>query len=165
MTFRVSPEIIARGQNGRLLGGCVNPNGGYLAACTPAGPGDGPTSGTITFRAVVQADFTNNFPSGDKSVDQGDKLTNNAGIAGANLDINTFAIQSLVEANAIAASLALDHGGPLAKNSLCRGPIRRRHRGLRTRRGGPGSQPLSFQRRDQTGRSRHLPADLRSAHQ
>ncbi|MGC1377498.1 MAG: hypothetical protein WA821_14795, partial [Anaerolineales bacterium] len=90
LTFRVSPEIIARGQSGRMIGGCVNPAGGLLPTCTSASSGDGPTQGVITFRTVLQDNFTNNYPSGDKSVDQGDKLTNTGQINGRVLNTGTL---------------------------------------------------------------------------
>ena len=115
LVFRVSPEIIARGQNGRLIGGCVNPATGGLVTCTPISPGDGATTATIVFRSVVQNNFTNNYPSGDSSVDQGDKLINNAVVDGTTLNINTFTSQSPVESGAVTAKLALDRGGPLTK--------------------------------------------------
>lgn len=91
LVFRVSDEIVSRGQNGRMIGGCVNPAGGLLAVCSPASPGDGPTQGVIVFRTVLQDIFTNNYPSGDPSVDQGDKLTDQAKISGRVLNNNTFA--------------------------------------------------------------------------
>ena len=78
--FKISDEIIARGQNGMLFGGCVNPDpaSGNVLNCDPANGGynDGPTHGTITFRTIVQERFSDNYPSGDFSVDQGDALTN-----------------------------------------------------------------------------------------
>jgi LPXTG-site transpeptidase (sortase) family protein len=100
LTFRVSPEIIARGKNGRMIGGCVNPAGGLVTPCTAASSGDGPTQGVITFRAVLQDNFTNNYPSGDKSVDQGDKLTDASQINGNVLDNNTFAVRQLQDDDA-----------------------------------------------------------------
>ena len=43
---------------------------------------DGPTGGTITFRAIIQEDFSDTFASGDNSVDMGDDLTNDVTIQG-----------------------------------------------------------------------------------
>lgn len=100
---RISNETITRGQNGRLIGGCVNPAGGNLTVCSPASPGDGPTMGVIVFRTVIQDVFTNSYPSGDASVDQGDELTDKATISGTVLDNNTFAGSQLEDDDAIAA--------------------------------------------------------------
>ena len=91
LVFRVSPEIITRGQNGRMVGGCVDPAGGMLTTCTSASPGDGPTMGVITFQTVIQEDFTDDFPSGDASVDHGDALLNSAVFNATVLDNDTFA--------------------------------------------------------------------------
>ena len=107
---RISNEIITRGQNGRLIGGCVNPAGGNLATCTPASPGDGPTMGIVIFRTVMQDQFTDSFPSGDKSVDQGDLLTDQAKINGTILDNNTFATRQL-EADDATAELSIERKG------------------------------------------------------
>ena len=103
LVFRVSSEIITRGQNGRLIGGCVNPTGGLLAPCTPASSGDGPTTGSITFRTVIQDVFTNNYPSGDSSVDQGDKFDDTARINGNVLDNSSFTVNGLEDDDATAS--------------------------------------------------------------
>ena len=77
ITFRVSNEIITRGQpNGYLIGGCVPPAGTGGADPDCATDNDGPTTGTITYRTTILEEFTDTFPSGDESVDQGDRLTN-----------------------------------------------------------------------------------------
>ncbi len=74
--FNVSQEITARGQDGRLIGGCV-PTGGTGGDDPDCGSyNDGPTTGRIVFRTLIQQDFTDNYPSGDPSVDQGDRLDN-----------------------------------------------------------------------------------------
>jgi large repetitive protein len=82
LVFRVSDQI---GGNGRLIGGCVNPAGGLIPSCTV---GDGPTTGQIVFRTVIQERFANDFPSADPSVDQGDILSNSVTISGNVLDYN-----------------------------------------------------------------------------
>src|SRR5581483_6438828 len=66
--FRVSDELISRGQNGQLLGGCVKPTGGLVAPCDiVSNSGDGPTTARIVFHTIIQDEFTDNYPSGDKS--------------------------------------------------------------------------------------------------
>ena len=77
ITFRVSDEIITRGQpNGRLIGGCVPTAGTAGANPDCVLYNDGPTTGVITYRTTILEEFTDDFPSGDESVDQGDRLIN-----------------------------------------------------------------------------------------
>jgi fimbrial isopeptide formation D2 family protein/uncharacterized repeat protein (TIGR01451 family) len=84
ITFSIANELISRGQaTGDLLGGCVSPAGtGLIAPCALLGAGDGPTTATIVFRTQIQDEFSDEFPSGDRSVDQGDVLTNDVLVAG-----------------------------------------------------------------------------------
>jgi fimbrial isopeptide formation D2 family protein/uncharacterized repeat protein (TIGR01451 family) len=86
ITFDVSAELVARGENGRLVGGCL-PAGGGTPDCTPD---DGPTTFTIRLRSIVQEAFSDDFPSGDQSVDQGDVLRNVASVVGLVLDTETL---------------------------------------------------------------------------
>jgi LPXTG-site transpeptidase (sortase) family protein len=92
LTFRVSDEIITRGENGKLIGGCV-PTTGTGGGDPDCGTyDDGPTTGTIIFRTIVQQNFTDTYPSGDPSVDQGDTLENDVVIDGdilSNSDVST----------------------------------------------------------------------------
>jgi LPXTG-site transpeptidase (sortase) family protein len=107
LTFRISDELVARGQNERLIGGCVNPAGG-----TPnpdCSFNDGATTAVIHFHAVIQENFTDVYPSGDWSVDQGDTFLNDATISGRVLDTDSFAPGSTVTDNA-AASFAIPTG-------------------------------------------------------
>lgn len=61
---------------GFLLGGCV-PVGGTGGGDPDCGTFDGDsTTFSITYQTTVQDEFTDNFPSGDASVDHGDELTN-----------------------------------------------------------------------------------------
>ncbi len=74
--FQIGAEQVRRGVDVRLIGGCVP------AAGTGGPPPDcavfngGATTVTVVYRAVIQDSFTNSFPSGDASVDHGDRLTN-----------------------------------------------------------------------------------------
>ncbi len=88
VTFQVSNELVTRGLDGKLVGGNI-PNagtGGPPPASAPAlfTPG---TTGQIKFRAIVQQNFSDNYPSGDASVDQGDRLTNDVTIVGDLLSV------------------------------------------------------------------------------
>ncbi len=75
--FDISGELILRGFSGMLLGGLV-PDGGS--------PNDGPTVGTIRYRAYILDQYSDNFPSGDPSLNSGDSLSNSVRIVGDVLD-------------------------------------------------------------------------------
>lgn len=96
ITFDLSGEIIARGLDatGRFVGGCIDPiNGTANPDCT--GFNDGLLSGFVIFRTVIDDEFliAHTLPgaSGDASVDQGDRLRNEATLSGRLLDTLTFA--------------------------------------------------------------------------
>ncbi len=82
LVFRVSDEIIARGQDGRLIGGCVPTTGTGGGDPDCGAYDDGPTTGRLVFRTLIQQDFTDDYPSGDPSVDQGDTLDNTVSVSG-----------------------------------------------------------------------------------
>ncbi|PKO21473.1 MAG: hypothetical protein CVU38_14565 [Chloroflexi bacterium HGW-Chloroflexi-1] len=82
LTFRVSDEIITRGQDGRLIGGCVPTDGAGGSDPNCGAYNNGPTTGRIVYRTVVQENFTDDYPSMDTSVDQGDRLDNNVTVNG-----------------------------------------------------------------------------------
>jgi fimbrial isopeptide formation D2 family protein len=56
--FRVSDEIITRGQNGKLIGGCVRTTGSATPDCSTYN--DGATTGTLVFRATILDNYTDN---------------------------------------------------------------------------------------------------------
>ena len=85
ISFNISGELVNRGFSGNLIGGLVNPSGGFLT-----GNGDLATEGCIVFRAVVDDRFQINAPSGDFSLDHGDVLTNTATIRGSTLSTATL---------------------------------------------------------------------------
>ncbi|MBL8093887.1 MAG: DUF11 domain-containing protein, partial [Anaerolineales bacterium] len=85
--FRLSDELFTRGEDGRFVGGCVPTTGTGGPAPDCAGFNDGATTAQIRVRAVVQQDFSDTYPSGDPSVDQGDVLTNTVTIDGAVLAV------------------------------------------------------------------------------
>lgn len=108
--FRVSDELIAHGYNGRLVGGCVPPDGtgGPLPDCQTYN--DGPTTAVITFRTTILEDFTDTYPSGDPSVDQGDVLTNTVTVDGQVLNVANLAPTGYSEADGSGASISLPRG-------------------------------------------------------
>jgi hypothetical protein len=85
--FYVSDELIQRGQTGKMIGGCVpvGGTGGTDPDCDVYN--DGETTGQIVFRTTIQENFTDDFPSGDPSVDQGDILVNDVLINGNLLSV------------------------------------------------------------------------------
>ncbi|NOY98395.1 MAG: sortase, partial [Chloroflexi bacterium] len=109
ITFRISDEILDQGQSsGNLLGGCINTAGGYLTPCNATNLNDGPTTATITFHTTIQEAFTDTYPSGDPSVDQGDLLSNSASVQGNVLDVTTFSPTGNTEADNAAASVSIE---------------------------------------------------------
>jgi hypothetical protein len=107
-TFNVSAELIARALSGQLLGGCVPDTG------TPIPPdcgfNAGPTTVTVVYRAVIQNNYTDTFPSGDPSVDEGDVLSNSVKVAGDVLDNSTLAPTGSSEDDDSHAELQIQRG-------------------------------------------------------
>ena len=111
LTFNVSNEILTRGQNGKLIGGCVPPTGtgGPLPNCSSYNNGE--TTGTLTFRTNILENFTDVFPSGDPSVDQGDRLSDAVTITGDLLDVaNVTTPTGQTEADTSGAGLEIAKG-------------------------------------------------------
>lgn len=75
LRFNISNELIARGLPGILVGGEIANGGGDPTNNTPNAT-YGPAQGTITYWVLVKQEFSDNFPSGDRSIDQGDRLFN-----------------------------------------------------------------------------------------
>jgi len=85
--FRLSDELVTRALAAQVLGGCV-PLGGTGGPPPDCGLfNGGGTVGSITYRAIIQEDYTDDFPSGDSSVDHGDVLNNTVVIAGDVLSV------------------------------------------------------------------------------
>lgn len=82
LTFDVSAELVQRGLSGRLVGSDIPNGGGAPQNNNPFAPtptqtvSAGPVSGTITFWAEVRENFSDDFPSGNPAIGQGDKLQN-----------------------------------------------------------------------------------------
>lgn len=111
VTFNISDEVVTRGQaNGYLIGGCVPTagTGGADPDCTSYN--DGATLGIITFRTTVQEEFSDNYPSGDPSVDQGDQLTDNVTAAGTVLNNADLSATASIPTENSSVTLTLPHG-------------------------------------------------------
>ena len=116
VVFNISDELVTRGQaNGYLIGGCVptGGTGGTDPDCTSYN--DGATLGIITFRTTVQEEFSDDFPSGDPSVDQGDQLTNNVTADGTVLNNADLSATASIPTEDSGVTLTLGHG-TLTKN-------------------------------------------------
>jgi hypothetical protein len=74
LRFNISDELIARGLPGVLVGGEIADGGGNPQNLR--NPPFGPARGLITFWALVKEEYSDDLPSGDNSVDQGDTLEN-----------------------------------------------------------------------------------------
>ena len=85
--FRLSDELIADGSTGKLIGGGI-PDGGTGVGPLPNNPPlpFGPTTVTITYRAVVQDELSDTSP-GAPSVVPGDSATNQAAVNGSLLNV------------------------------------------------------------------------------
>ncbi|MFO0957005.1 MAG: hypothetical protein U0800_05995 [Isosphaeraceae bacterium] len=84
LSLRVSDEMVARGRNGQLVGGMVNPSGGSLPF-----PGQGPITGVLSFRTVIQKTFAAT-PAPGAVVGQGDRLNDSITATAAVLDNATL---------------------------------------------------------------------------
>mgnify|MGYP000355235603 CR=1 FL=1 len=76
LSFRVSDELVSRGQDGIIAGGNVN-GASYLAD----NAGLGATTVTIRFRAIVDDTFVTAPPGGVIDIGQGDDISNTATVA------------------------------------------------------------------------------------
>ena len=105
LVLRISDELVSQGRSsGRLLGGCVPISGG-TADC--GAQDDGPTTLTITYQTQIQQEFTDDYPSGDPSVDQGDTLSNQVEIQGGVLDNETLTFTGFAEADGSSAGVSI----------------------------------------------------------
>ncbi len=112
--LNLSAEVIRRGQNGRLVGGCIDPtNGSNPPDCGVYN--DEATTAVITFRTVIQPDFTDDYPSGDRSVDQGDVLDNLVTAQGNVLNTVDFLPTGQSEADTSQSEIAIAYGN-ISKN-------------------------------------------------
>ena len=71
---------------------------------------DGAATGTITFRTVIQQDFADTFPSGDRSVDHGDALSNKVDITGVARQNDDHAVLLATETDDSAAGVSIAGG-------------------------------------------------------
>jgi LPXTG-site transpeptidase (sortase) family protein len=120
VTFNVSGQIAASQGFGWMVGGCVPVVAGGSARDTSINPGltpdctlynNGATTATITFRTIIQDQFSDTYPSGDASVDQGDELTNDISIVGDLLSVEDLSHSGYqTEADDSSSAIAIEYG-------------------------------------------------------
>ena len=100
-----------------MVGGCINPttgtgDPGITPNCDTGSGGydDGATTATVTFRTVILQEYTDDFPSGDPSVDQGDVLGNRVSVDGDLLNVWDLAPNGQSEADGSSAGVAIASG-------------------------------------------------------
>ncbi len=114
ISFNVSQEMITRGQaGGKLIGGCLPVAGmdpdGAPPSCSAYN--DGATTFQIKFRTQILENFTDDYPTGDQSVDQGDILTDSVTVQGSILSENDASTPTGdTEADGSAATINIGYG-------------------------------------------------------
>ncbi|MBK9095774.1 MAG: isopeptide-forming domain-containing fimbrial protein [Anaerolineae bacterium] len=108
IAFDISAEVTRGRPDGKLLGGCVPTAGGSDYDCDPFD--NGATTATLKFRTVILDAYTDDYPSGDPSVDQGDILNNDVTISGDVLNNADLIPTGNSEADTSAAGLNIAQG-------------------------------------------------------
>jgi fimbrial isopeptide formation D2 family protein/uncharacterized repeat protein (TIGR01451 family) len=91
--FAISDELVTRSLDGTILGGLIPVGGTGAGDPNPTNFNGGASTGRIVFRAIIQDDFTDDFPSADASVDEGDTLDNDVSITGTVRRFNDLSVQ------------------------------------------------------------------------
>ncbi|MCG8458922.1 MAG: hypothetical protein MI919_21795, partial [Holophagales bacterium] len=78
------------GLEGSLAGGCVPLDGTGGGAPDCGAFSGGPTTGALRFETEVQQAYSDDFPSGDASVDEGDRLSASVDLSGQVLQIGSL---------------------------------------------------------------------------
>jgi uncharacterized repeat protein (TIGR01451 family)/fimbrial isopeptide formation D2 family protein len=121
IAFRLSGELVARGRNGRMVGGCINPNTGTANPNCAPGYDDGPTTATIVFRSIIQRTYVSNpTVDGPRQVVEGDTLGNQASVTGDVLNTSSFAATGSSIGD---GSVAVASAGTSASISIQRGSL------------------------------------------
>jgi large repetitive protein len=85
INFNISNELVTRGLDERILGGCVqNVN---VSSCNT---NLGAATGTLVFRAFIDEVYSDNYGSGNPNIDMGDTVSNTATISGDVLNNSTL---------------------------------------------------------------------------
>ena len=111
LLFKVSPELVTRGQAGKMIGGCVPVagTGGPVPNCTTYN--DGATTGIIKFRTTILDKYTDTFPSGNASLNQTDPLSNDVTVNGDLLSVaDNSTTTGFAEADTSSAGVVIPTG-------------------------------------------------------
>lgn len=113
LVFRVSNELVSRGRpNGNILGGCIQTTGVTTPNCNTYN--DGATTFVVTYRAIVQDNFSD-APTG-VPIDVLIALNNTARVAGNVLNNSSFAqTGSVAQDN---SSQVIQTGGVVTQKSI-----------------------------------------------
>ena len=106
--FDVSGQLGTLGYESSLRGGCIPNTGTMSVDCSTHD--DGATTGTVTFRAIVQEDFSDDYPSGDASVDAGDAFAATVTIDSDVLDNDMLLATMYEEADTSSANISIGRG-------------------------------------------------------
>lgn len=110
VTFALSSEMALRPlADGKLVGGAI-PNGGTGGPVPPSNPPlpFGATTATIKFRTIIQDAFSDDFPSGNPSLNPRDVLTNDVTVSGDLLSVaNVTTTTGQSEADDSAANVTI----------------------------------------------------------
>ncbi len=111
IAFRLSDELVSRGQSDKFIGGCVPVAGTGGGAPDCASFNDGPTTATLTFRTVIQDSYTDNFPSGNNSLNEGDSVSNTETVSANLLSvIDNATLTGQPESDNSSASVKIPNG-------------------------------------------------------
>ena len=88
LQFRISDELVARGLNANLTGGGIDSQTTGLSGAPRNNPPmvHGGTTATITYRAIVSDEYSDDYPSGDAPLNPGDGVGNSVVLDGRLLD-------------------------------------------------------------------------------
>ena len=90
LEFRISEELIFRGQDGLLLGGGIDPNDTDADEDNPLPLyNDGATTGRLVYRARILDEFTDDFPSGEAPLNPRDNISNDVTIRASLVDLTS----------------------------------------------------------------------------
>ncbi|MEO1365803.1 MAG: hypothetical protein AAFX50_01415, partial [Acidobacteriota bacterium] len=89
VTLDLTAALADLGLAGPAVGGCVTPAAPATADCSASNLGA--TRGVLSFDAAVQQEYSDAYPSGDPSVDEGDRIHNDVDIDADVLALADFA--------------------------------------------------------------------------
>ena len=112
LSFNLSAEMVARGQDAMLLGGGI-PDGGTGAGPLPNNPPlpYGPTTVTVTYRTVIQSAFSDNYPSGNAQLNPRDVVSSSVTASGTVLQVSNLASTGNTASDGSGSSVSIVNSG------------------------------------------------------